>query len=427
MASSIAALVAVSRQPPRFVTANSRQLALHTLLEWEHGQSFAQDILERLATKYHLEHRDTALLQTLVFSVLRNITLLDHWLDQVCENKHLEKNVHWLLRLGAAQLLLLDIPPHAAVNECVNLAGKARGLTNAVLRRIEREKELLLAQRPSLSLEDQFSHPDWLIQRWTEQRGIEATAKLCEWDQNPAQTYIRINRLHPQALDDAALAELTPADRAGFYRVEQPPREWLASGQCYVQDPSTAMACELLAPQPGEFVLDACAAPGGKAAYLAQLMKNQGRIIAADSSSRRVERMKSNLQRLHASIAEPKLLDWADANHPTDPVFDRILVDAPCSNTGVMRRRIDVRWRLLPWSFKEMTQLQNGILEATLPLLKPGGSLVYSTCSIDREENEGVVETVLKKLPGFKLIETRESLPWRDGFDGAFAALIRRD
>jgi 16S rRNA (cytosine967-C5)-methyltransferase len=409
------------------VTVNSRQLALHTLLEWEHGQAFAQDILERLATKYHLEHRDTALLQTLVFSVLRNVTLLDHWLDQVCENKHLEKSVHWLLRLGAAQLLLIDIPPHAAVNECVNLAGKARGLTNAVLRRIEREKEALLAQLPSLTLEDRYSHPQWIIDRWTQQRGLEATAQMCEWDQDPAHNYIRVNRLHPEALDDTMLAEHHKTEHPDFFRVDQPPRDWLAVGKCYAQDPSTAMACELLAPQPGDFVLDACAAPGGKAAYLAQLMKNEGRIIAADSSPRRLDRMKSNLNRLHAKIAQPKLLNWADEDHPTDPVFDRILVDAPCSNTGVMRRRIDVRWRLLPWSFKEMTELQSSILEATLPLLKPGGSLVYSTCSIDREENEGVVETVLKSHPGFSLIETRESLPWRDGVDGAFAALIKRD
>ena len=407
----------------------ARALALQVLVDWERGETYAQDLIERHASRHDLAHRDAALLQTLVFGVLRNVSLLDCWLDELCSNKRLETKVHWLLRLGVAQLLILEMPPHAAVNETVSLAdGKARGLVNAVLRRTEREKAELLAFAEKLPAHERLSHPDWLIERWGKQYGAPAAIKLAEWNQDPASTYIRINRLHPEPLDSAATAELTPAGHPDFFRVDTPPREWLGSGRCYVQDPSTAIACELLAPQPGDIVLDACAAPGGKTAYLAQMMRNRGRIIATDAMPRRIKRMQENFERLKVTIAETPEVDWSKATAAVfgGLQFDRILVDAPCSNTGVMRRRVDVRWRLQPWFFEEMTKTQNIILDAMIPLLKPGGSLVYSTCSLDFEENEGVVKALTQRHQGLRLKETRSTFPWRDNVDGAFAALITK-
>ena len=404
-----------------------RKLALDILLECSQGDAYAHDLIDRHASRLRLEHRDAAFLHTLVFSVLRNVLLLDTWLDEVCDNKRLETRVHWLLRLGVAQLLLLEMAAHAAVNETVNLAqGKSRSLVNAVLRRAEREKATLLAKVSSMPLEDRCSHPGWLIERWNEQLGEDATVKLCEWDQQPADTFIRINRLHPEPLTADDTAAISPTGHPEFFHVPQPPRDWLAAGRCYVQDPSTSVACELLDPQPGDIVLDACAAPGGKTAYLAQLMRNKGRIIACDSSPRRIKRLQENLERLHVTIAETPVIDWTKSGARAfgGLQFDRILVDAPCSNTGVMRRRVDVRWRLQPWSFKEMVQQQTLILENLLPLLKPGGSLVYSTCSLDREENEGVIEALLQAHPNLKLKETERTTPWDDAVDGAFAARL---
>ena len=406
---------------------NVRGLALDILLECARGEAYAHDLIERQAAHHQLEHRDAAFLQTLVFCVLRNLMLLDTWLDELCDNKRLETKVHWLLRLGVAQLLLLEMPAHAAVNETVNLADpKPRALVNAVLRRAEREKAHLLRMVPNLPPQDRFSHPDWLVERWRKQFGDEATLKLCEWNQQPADTYIRINRLHPEPLDDAALAGMRKTDHPEFYRVDQPPREWLMEGKCYVQDPSTALACELLDPQPGDVVLDACAAPGGKTAYLAQLMRNKGRIVACDVSARRVRRMQENLERLRVTIVETPIVDWSKSGaHAFGGLqFDRILVDVPCSNTGVMRRRVDVRWRLEPWFFKEMTEQQSLILENLVPLLKPGGTLVYSTCSLDREENEDVISSLVLSHRNIKLLDSEASLPWRDGVDGAFAAKV---
>ncbi len=189
-----------------------------------------------------------------------------------------------------------------------------------------------------------------------------------------------------------------------------------------MQDPSTALACELLAPQPGDRVLDACAAPGGKTAYLAELMQDQGAILAVDRDEQRVQRLEENLTRLGISSAKTQVHDWSGT--PPTEHFDRILVDAPCSNTGVMRRRVDVRWRLQPADFTRMPREQLAIVRAVLPLLKPGGTLVYSTCSLEPEENGQLVRQLLEEFPALQLEEERAILPWRDGLDGAFAARL---
>lgn len=413
--------------PARPTTAtNTRALALDLLVTWEKGEEYAANLIDQAARRHQLSSRDTALLQALVFATLRHLLLLDHWLEQLCHNRHLEDRVHWQLRLGLAQLLLLDHAPHAAVNETVNLTqGKARPMVNAILRRALREKEQLLAEIPGLPLPERYSHPDWLVDRWLQHFGQDNTESLLEWNQQPAPTYLRLNELHPEPVSPEGL---TPAPVPGFYHTDNPPIEWLRHGQCYIQDPSTSHACRLLAPQPGELILDACAAPGGKSSLLAQMMQNQGRIIACDSSPRRLERLRDNLRRLHARIAEPLLQDWTKPFHPElrqlESRFDRILIDTPCSNTGVMRRRLDVRWRLEPTAFASMHQLQLQLTEAILSLLKSGGKLVYSTCSIDPDENDQVIQALLARHPELQLLETHSSLPWRDHTDGAFAALL---
>jgi 16S rRNA (cytosine967-C5)-methyltransferase len=211
-------------------------------------------------------------------------------------------------------------------------------------------------------------------------------------------------------------------------KVRHLPLSWIALGLCYVQDPSTLMACDLLAPQPGEMVLDACAAPGGKTTYLAQLMRDEGRIVACDLYDSRVARLRENLRRLGVTIAEAIQHDCMQAGPPLAPAsFDRILVDAPCSNTGVIRRRVDVRWRLTDEDFIRMPAQQFALLKRTATLLKPGGSLVYSTCSLEAEENENVVERALAAIPGLRFVESRCTLPFVDGVDGAFAAKFIRE
>ena len=407
----------------------ARQIALETLLEWDRSPAFARDIMVRIGAPRISDARDAALTQNLVYTTLRHLSLLDHWITQLCDAPQLDDDVRWILRLGLAQLLILDLAPHAAVNETVKLAPHAGGLVNAVLRRAQRESHPLLEEIPTLPLPVRCSHPEWLVKRWIAQFGEQKATALCEWNQEPAPSYIRINKLHPQPPTEMELRDIRARAARGFFEVPQPPRDWLAEGRCYVQDPSTATSCRLLDPQPGETVLDACAAPGGKTAMLAELMQNQGRIYAADAAAARIPRLQENLRRMRVANARVFEHDWLSEKAPSWGAvrFDRILADVPCSNTGVMRRRIDVRWRLGPRDFPDMAATQSRILRALLPLLKSGGSLVYSTCSLDSEENEQVVEAVLLDTPGFTMTQVRTSLPWRDGVDGAFAACIVRN
>lgn len=400
-----------------------RKLALDVLHEWNRGEDFAVALIDEAARDLKLAPRDTALLQTLIYGVLRNMSLLDHWAGLLTGNKILDRDTLNAVRLGLVQLLVLDMAPHAAVNETVEHAGRAGALVNAVLRRALREKEQLLAARDAAPVHIRCSHPEWLVQRWIAQFGEAGATALCEWNQQPAPLYVRVNQLRPKP----APFDFIKDEGNGFFLVEQLPTAAIESGSCYVQDPSTAIAPGLLAPTPSLSVLDMCAAPGGKSALLAQMMRNDGRIIATDSSGKRVQRMIANLERLGVNNVTSVVHDWVA--RPKGPIenkkFDRILIDVPCSNTGVMRRRVDVRWRLQEANVTALAETQVALLKCALQLLKPGGVVVYSTCSIEKAENQDVVQQVLDSDSRVKLVETQQSLPHRDGIDGAYAAALQ--
>lgn len=402
-----------------------RKVALGVLFEWHRGEEYAVNLIDEAAEDCGFEPRDTALLQTLVYAVIRHQTLLDWWAAKLTGDKLLDRETQDALRLGLAQLLILDMAPHAAVNETVAYVGRSGGLVNAVLRRAIREKGSLLEARDNAATYIRYSHPKWLVQRWVEQFGESETVDLCAWNQQPAPIYVRLNRL----VAKKPTFEFLDDHGDDFYSVERVPHAAIESGECYVQDPSTAMAAELLSPSPSHSVLDACAAPGGKTALLAQLMRNDGRIIATDTSGKRLERMNRNMQRLRVNNVTTMVYDWLkDSRGPKEnKKYDRILLDVPCSNSGVMRRRIDVRWRLKPEDITAQAEVQLQLLLSTLHSLAAGGVLVYSTCSIDKEENEGVIAKAMAAIPSLRLIETRQTLPHRDGVDGAFAAALTLD
>ncbi len=407
---------------------SARQTALAALRLWRKQKRFADSIISGLLANADLTPSDRAFALELFYGVLRNLTLLDFWIGCL-RDSHIEANVRDILRLGLYQVFLLETPEHAAVHETVAIASqKQRPIINAVLRAAIRQRNELLAQADVQPLFVRTSHPQFLVERWQERFGVEYTEELCKWNNRPAPMYGRINRIKTDLETFLDLhAESRPlAGNSDFVEFNTLPTAALDSGHCYIQDPSTAIACQLLDPKPGERILDACAAPGGKTAYLAQLMQNRGVVIACDRDHERLPILKDNVGRLGATIVRALRHDWT-RNHPPEEIssiapFDRVLLDAPCTNTGVMRRRIDVRWRLRPEDLSRMSNEQLVISRGVLRLLKPGGILVYSTCSLEREENEQVARRLVAELPALSLETEKNSLPFRDGFDGAFAA-----
>jgi 16S rRNA (cytosine967-C5)-methyltransferase len=413
---------------------DSRKLAWDVLRQWKPEGMFAEELIDRAARNLNLSGPNRGLLNALVLGVIRNRTLLDAWIDHLRGGGALQKEVRDLLRLGLVQIMIMELPEHAAVNETVELAGRAKSIVNAILRRAVRSRAELKAIEDSIPSSVKFSVPEFLLSRWKNNLGAKAMEALAEWVNLPAATTVRANKIKYRA--EARVAALPGAKPVegfpGFYTVKEPPVGLLDEGMCYAQDPSTSLAPVLLAPEKHMTVLDACAAPGGKTAHLAQLMFNHGQILAVDSVEKRVKRLAGNLKNLSVHIAETLQHDWLAGPLPDfyqqrfRDGFDRVLIDAPCSNTGVMRRRVDVRWRLTPQSFQDMQEQQLALLKAIAPLVKIGGRLVYSTCSIEAEENEGTTQKFLAAHPNFKQLEMKRTLPHRDGVDGGFAALLER-
>jgi len=257
-----------------------------------------------------------------------------------------------------------------------------------------------------------------------------------EWNNHPPKTFARVNTLKA---DPAKLLMQWRAEGVEYGFVQ---RDWLEEnlvfelkshpslaglpsfqqGLFYVQDPSTLLAPRLLDPQPGDAILDLCAAPGGKLTYLAQLVRNQARLTAQDVSTQRLKLIAENCTRLGVTCARP-ILSSTLAAEPS-PLFDRILLDAPCSNTGVMRRRVDLRWRIRPEEINRLRLAQLELMAQSARLLKPHGTLVYSTCSLEPEENDQVINEFLQSHPAFRIDSRRELLPFVEEVDGGFAALL---
>src|SRR5262245_59951794 len=412
---------------------SARETALAALRLWRKEKRFADSILSGILANANLTLSDRAFALELFYGVLRNRTLLDFWIDCLRASR-IESSVRDVLRLGLYTIFLVKTPEHTAVHETVAIATKKQAsIVNAVLRTAIRQRNELFADANAQPLFVRTSHPQFLVERWQQRFGAAYTEELCKWNNRPAPIYGRINRVK---IDPGSFAQLYPDARLlpgnpDFVEFNILPTAALDSGQCYIQDPSTAIACQLLDPKPGEKILDACAAPGAKTAYLAQLMQDRGVIIACDRDHKRLQILKENIGRLGTTIVSIVRHNWT-RDHPPEEIlsiapFDRVLLDAPCTNTGVMRRRIDVRWRLRPEDFSRMSNEQLTIARAVLPLLKPGGTLVYSTCSLESEENQQVVRRLLAEPTAPALEAEEESLPFREGFDGAYAAKILRN
>jgi 16S rRNA (cytosine967-C5)-methyltransferase len=411
---------------------SARRIALNALRTWRKEKRFTDSIVSESLAKAGLTESDRAFAFELFYGVLRNLTLLDFWVGCLRASR-VDIDLRDVLRLGLYQLFLLKTAPHAAVHETVELVlRRQRPIVNGVLRAASRRQSELFARAAAEPLFVRASHPQFLVERWRQHFGAQHAEELCKWNNLPAPIYGRINQLR---IDREGFLRLYPDSRPltrnpEFVEFDVLPTAAVRQGHCYIQDPGTAIACQILSPRAGEKILDACAAPGGKTGYIAQLMGNRGTIAACDRDPQRLQILDENMARLGVGIVSIFDHDWTRGHVPTEIAsmapFHRILVDAPCSNTGVMRRRVDVRWRLQPADFPRMQQRQLEIICALVPLLKPKGTLVYSTCSLEPEENEQVVRQALTSASILRLEEQKYSLPFQDGLDGAFAAKFIR-
>ena len=426
---------------------NPRQIAARVLSQRQTSSEFTENLLDIALATARLSPVDRGLCHELVCGVVRWQATLDRLIarktDPAREQRPALKN---LLRLGLYQIFWLDrIPPHAAVHETVEQAkrsgyGSQAGFINAVLRSYLREADeirKILADMKTSQPALGWSHPEWLVEKWRRQFGDEKTRQLLEWNNTPPKTFARVNTLKTDAAklverwrEENVECDFITRDWIGenlaFELKSHPPLHSLGSfrdGGFYVQDPSTLLAPVLLAPQPGETILDLCAAPGGKTTFIAQQMNNEGKIFACDLDPNRLKLVKENCARLGVTCVEVTQISKLKTENSK---FDRILLDAPCSNTGVLRRRVDLRWRIQAAEIERLRATQLALLNQAALQLKPDGVLVYSTCSLEPEENIEVVKAFLAAHPDFKLETESQLLPFVDGVDGAFVAKLQR-
>jgi len=431
-------------------TPSARMIALSLLMESVKSEEGVDILLDRALAQCSFDSRERALTVELAYGVLRRLATIDWRLEPVLDKPlpRLPLAVQMVLRLGTYQLLFLDrIPQSAAVNESVNLARAIAGtlgrdwsgFVNAVLRALLRHPP-----QPWPSMDPDAAHafavrysvPSWLSRRWVERLGVGSAEMACKGVSVAPPLTLRVNQLittREAFLETLAqvgiAAKPTSVSPFGIVLEEGgsvPSLPGFREGAFYVEDEAAQLIPPLLDPQPGDIVLDACAAPGGKSTHLADLMHNKGTIYAVDRKGDRLDLLRSNCRRLGVQIVVPIVgdirqpLEWVPmietAGSPSvnkarvgEPCIDRILVDAPCSGLGVLRRHPEAKWRKGEQALPRHQALQCQILESVAPCLRLGGVLVYSTCSTEPEENEDVIERFCRVHAEFK----REPVvPW---------------
>ena len=424
-----------------------REIAIQLLVDYSVTGPYVENRVDQALDASQLSPADRRLVRQIVCGVVRWQGVLDWLIEQRTQGGRRQRSVVQVaLRVGLFQLFWLDRgPAHAAVHETLE-AAKARGVQretgfmNAVMRHFQREREATQRQLADLERARPWlaqSQPRWLWERWRARWGDEAALALMKWNNTPPRNFVRLNHLKPEAADlparwQAAGITCRPFQRDWYpenwiYELESPgPVTALPGfdeGHFYVQDPGTLLAVHLLDPRPGETILDACAAPGGKTVLIAQRLENRGTLLAHDVEASRLGLIRENCLRLGVDCV--RVIDSWDGVSPQS--CDRILIDAPCSNTGVMSRRVDLRWRIREEELERLQSVQLGLLKQCAPQVKPGGCVVYSTCSLEAEENEQVVKRFLDGNPGFRLDVERAVTPITDQVDGAYAARLIRN
>jgi len=411
---------------------------LEVLYKIEAKNAYSRIALDSALSTYELSKEDRALVTELVYGVIRHLNTLDWVLNTYSFRRKIEELSPYMrniLRLAAYQLIYLDrIPAYAAINEAVEMSKEFEhsgvvSLVNALLRAVSDGRKDIIYPDPeknlSFYLSIKYSHPQWLITRWLSRFGEKETIQLCEVNNQAPALSIRANTLkttrqeliHTLEEEDlkVEVSSVSPAALKIRDFVSLTQLESFKKGLFTVQGESSQLISHILAPESGENVLDACAAPGGKTTHMAELMKNTGSILALDIRKTRLEMIKENCKRLGVTNAKAELLDVTQAGSVYSKKFDRCLVDAPCSSIGIIQSQPEVRWnRDYRETLVKMPQIQSAILEGASQCIKPKGVLVYSVCSLEPEEGEKVIDKFLRERPLFRLESVKQYLPVSD-------------
>ena len=434
-----------------------RQLIIKLLDRFESSNAYADIILETELREQKLSEKNKGLIQEIFFGIIRWRNHLD-WIIKKIYQGQLQKTprfIRYILQIGLYQLIFMNrIPEYAAINEAVELA-KIKGGTywgkkvNAILRSYQRGKPNIdfpqLASNPVEFIAVYYSHPEWIIKRWIDRFGVDNTILLCEANNKTPLLSLRVNtiKISVQELQNrlAQFDVLTSQSTylKNFIQAQSLPDlsqfRVFQEGMFSIQDASAGLACVLLNPQPGDKIVDLCAAPGGKTTFLAELTKDEADIFAVDANLQRLNLIRQNLNRLKLKSVQ---LVQADGTQYSSQKVDKAIVDAPCSGLGVLSKRIDLRWKRIPDQLEELSELQLKLLQNAAKLVKPGGVIVYCTCTIEPEENEQIIDKFLIENKDFRLepaskfvskvLTTSEgfvyTFPHRHGIDGSFAARL---
>lgn len=436
---------------------NPREICLKILYKINQENAYSNIVLDQELKKYDLEQRDLKFITQIVYGVVTYKLTLDYIISKhsKVKLKKISDYILNILRMGIYQTIYMDkIPKHAIVNESVNLAKKysnkgASGFVNAMLKNINKDElENLKFQNDIEKISILTSHPIWLVEKLLEEYSMEDVEKICEYNNIEAPICIRINnmktneddlvkKLKEQNIECKKTKVKSSYIVDGLNNISN--NDLFKQGYFTIQDSAATLVVNILDPKENENILDMCSSPGGKTTHIAELMNNTGKITACDIYANRLKLVNDNAKRLEITNIQTKENDGTILNNEFIDKFDKVLVDAPCSGIGVIRRKVDIKYQRNKEDFDQLSKIQIQILNNASKYVKKEGVIVYSTCTILEEENENVIKKFLNENTNFKLIDISDNiennqskdeyiktLPHKNNVDGFFIAKLKR-
>mgnify|MGYP003289581639 CR=1 FL=1 len=418
---------------------NVRKLALDAIEKITEKQAFSNIVVNEYLTKFELSTEDRALFTNVVYGTVQNLIAIDYYLAPYIKKKQ-KAWVKCLLEMSAYQLIYLDIAEYAVVNEAVNIANmkdrQIGSFVNAVLRNLLREPLRSLEGLDEINyLSIKYSHPAWLVAFLLKDYSFEVVEKILIENSDVHDGAIRVNTLKASKKEVMRLLDEEGVSYTDSSLVENGliihgsivNNKLFTTGRVTVQDIASQMVAEVANPAEGSHILDLCSAPGGKVSHLASIMNNTGVIFACDIYPHKIKLMEKSFKRLGVTNVKTQLIDARNvSNYVEEKSFDYVMADAPCSGLGVLSHKVDLKYNIDPKSIEEIAYLQEEILESTASLVKIGGYYVYSTCTINKDENEYQIEKFLRRHPEFTKVEERKILPFENHIDGFYICKMRR-